>query len=60
MPIPAFLLVPGGAQEFTTVLVTDRKQGITDEDRLMEDTNDASVSERIEIITFITKQLPSE
>lgn len=43
MPIPTFLLIPGGAQEFTTVLVTDRKQGITDEERLMEDTNDASV-----------------
>lgn len=56
MPIPTFLLVPESAQEFTTVLVTNRKQGITDEDRLMEDINDASVSERKEIM-FITKQL---
>lgn len=59
MPIPTFLLVPGGAQEFTTVLVTDRKQGITDEGRLMEDTNDASVSERIEIITHVHHETAS-
>lgn len=41
MPIPTFLLAPEGAQEFTTVLVRNSKQGITDGARVMEDTNNS-------------------